>query len=57
MISNQMKNLPIQQLQDLATDAEYRIGSHVSGGNPVSSYIKAQQKFISSIQKELLSRK
>lgn len=44
------------QLMDLAKDAEYRIGSHVAGGNPVDEYVERQQKILSLIQDELEKR-
>lgn len=41
----------------LAKDAEMRIGSHVSGGNPVPEYVEKQQALLEIIQDELVSRR
>jgi ParB family chromosome partitioning protein len=40
----------------LVKDAEYRIGSHVAGGNPVDGYVKRQQDLLTAIQEELSKR-
>lgn len=51
-----ISNISDQGLMDLAKDAEMRIGSHVAGGNPVSSYVEKQQYLLSLIQNELAKR-
>lgn len=51
-----LKNLSVNQLSNLARDAEYRIGSHSAGGNPVDAYIEKQKTLLSLIQDELSNR-
>ena len=51
-----LSKLSIDQLTDLAIDAEYRIGSHSAGGNPVDAYIEKQRTLLSLIQDELSNR-
>jgi hypothetical protein len=49
-------NISDEGLMALAKDAEYRIGSHVAGGNPVDEYVKRQQVLLELIQDELAVR-
>jgi hypothetical protein len=49
-------NISTVGLLSLAKDAEYRIGSHVAGGNPVDEYVERQQALLSAIQDELNKR-
>jgi hypothetical protein len=49
-------NISDERLMLLAKDAEYRIGSHVAGGNPVNKYVKRQQDLLTAIQEELGKR-
>jgi hypothetical protein len=49
-------NISNEGLISLAKDAEYRIGSHVAGGNPVDEYVKRQQDLLTAIQEELNKR-
>ena len=51
-----LKKLSIDQLNELSRDAEYRIGSHSAGGNPVDAYIEKQRTLLSLIQDELSNR-
>ncbi|MFD0825821.1 hypothetical protein ACT8ZR_09095 [Neobacillus sp. M.A.Huq-85] len=49
-------NISTDGLRILAEDTFQRIGSHVSGGNPVTEYIERQQALLELIQEELISR-
>jgi hypothetical protein len=56
MWESSIPNLPTDGLIELAKDTEHRIGSHVSGGNPIDEYVERQRYLLSLIQDELAKR-
>jgi hypothetical protein len=56
MWQSRIPQLSTYSLIQLAKDAEYRIGSHVAGGDPVPEYVERQQSLLTLIQEELVKR-
>lgn len=51
-----LRQLSSGAMYELAKDAEYRIGSHIAGGDPTEEYIKQQRNLLDEIQEELKRR-
>jgi hypothetical protein len=56
-LKSRLPGISTSGLLTLAKDAESRIGSHVSGGNPVPEYVEKQQALLEIIQDELALRR
>ncbi|MFJ8268512.1 hypothetical protein [Peribacillus asahii] len=57
LLAQRIASLSDYQLYETVKDVEWRIGSHVAGGNPIDEYVDRQRKIISLIQDELMKRK
>jgi hypothetical protein len=51
-----LPQLSDSELHILVKDAEYRIGSHIAGGNAIDEYVQKQQALLELVQDELLRR-
>jgi hypothetical protein len=56
-IEERIKSLSTAGLMAMYEDVIYRIGSHVTGGNPVVEYVRKQEKILDLIQDELVKRR
>ncbi|USK85709.1 hypothetical protein [Peribacillus asahii] len=57
LLAQRIAALSDYQLYETVKDVEWRIGSHVAGGNPIDEYVDRQRKIIGLIQDELMKRK
>ncbi|WP_338754262.1 hypothetical protein [Bacillus sp. FJAT-52991] len=57
LIESQIKSLSVEGLHLLVADAQYRIGSHIAGGDPVDVYVEQQRYILDLVQEELQRRK